>query len=119
MITDGFQWEDTHLPTLLAQVTASDHQVRPLAGEIRSSSLMEFIAALTTPLSDSALKSNISVSEQDPEQHSDSIAFIAEVVQQKTVYYIKKKKGCCGLFCQSGPIEQNFPVDTHGIDRAN
>lgn len=65
---------------------------------------MEFSAALTTPLSDSALKSNISVSEQDPEQHSDLIAFIAEVVQQKMVYYIKEK-GCCGLFCQSGPVE--------------
>lgn len=33
MITDGFQWEDTHLPTPLAQVTASDRQVRPLAAE--------------------------------------------------------------------------------------
>lgn len=33
MITDGFQWEDTHLPTLLAQVTASDRQVRPLVAE--------------------------------------------------------------------------------------
>lgn len=33
MITDGFQWEDTHLPTPLAQVTASDRQVRPLVAE--------------------------------------------------------------------------------------
>lgn len=53
MITDSFQWEDTHLPTLLAQVTVSDDQLRPLAGKSEASSLMGFVAAITTPLSDS------------------------------------------------------------------
>lgn len=53
MIADGFQWEDTHLPTLLAQVTASDDQVWPLVEESEAFSLIGFIVAITTPLRDS------------------------------------------------------------------
>lgn len=52
MITEGFQWEDTHLPRLLAQVTASDDPLRPLAEKSEASSLMAFIVAITALLGD-------------------------------------------------------------------
>lgn len=55
MITDAFQWEDTHLPAPLAQVTASDDQVRPLAEKSEAFSLMGFIVAFTTTCNDSML----------------------------------------------------------------
>lgn len=56
MITDGFQWEDTHLPMLLAQVTASDDQVWPLVEKSEAFSLMGLIVAITTPVSDSVFE---------------------------------------------------------------